>query len=483
MANLAVKPASFANLFDMSDITTAQWWRPNRPERRLSGVIYNDAERGWVLRLAGTFQELPEGAPGQPVPVVPADDYPVLLGLTSQGKFLTLFDCRVVRSTFPGWPNPSMEISPSIIVHDVHFHNQDDFRLTSLSIRYSNVDKWAATSGFSIPAPKSKPYSLSVQYTNPESIKATLPEGLTVGVDFTTTGPSLTIPQTDLNISQRAWLTVASVEAVAYSELLLTISMLSDLITLGVGQPVRPLDVEATCNARQDPDGEPTPTRFRIIHTAEPIAPIVPDVDIREMLFNLSHIRERFGDMVLTWFTQYEKLKPLYDLYFATVRSPKMYLEHQFLNMFQALESFDRRCYVHSPEKLKAHQERLDRILNGADTADRKWLTRQLRHSHEPTAADRILRLVQQVKAEWLFDDAKNDIQLAAALRNFHTHFDADVEARLPTKKDRLLSMYNLAVRLQILCELILLTGIGFTVEEACQRVKATRRLEQNLVH
>ena len=83
----------------MGEITTAQWWQPSQPDRRLPGVSLDDGERGWLLRLDGSFEELPKVAvvPLR-VPLAGPDDYPVLLGLTSQGKFVTLDDPEVYYS-------------------------------------------------------------------------------------------------------------------------------------------------------------------------------------------------------------------------------------------------------------------------------------------------------------------------------------------------------------------------------------------------
>jgi hypothetical protein len=157
-----------------------------------------------------------------------------------------------------------------------------------------------------------------------------------------------------------------------------------------------------------------------------------------------------------------------------------MYVEHRFLNMFQALESYDRQTFTPALEKMTGHQDRLDRILSAVDTGDRKWLKNQLRNSHEPAAAERIKRLVDNLDASWLL--SKEDISLAADLRNYYTHFDPKVNQRLPALDRRFLIMHNLAVYLRVLCELVLLDAMGFSRDEVRERMKSTQRLERHLV-
>ena len=157
-----------------------------------------------------------------------------------------------------------------------------------------------------------------------------------------------------------------------------------------------------------------------------------------------------------------------------------MYVEHRFINMFQALESYDRRTFKPTPEKMKRYQEQLDRIVGSVDLRDRQWLTQNLRLSHETAAADRIRRLARKLDAGWLLSDEQ--IALAGNLRNYYTHFDPEVDQRLPPKGGRFRTMHNLAVRLRVLCELVLLDAIGFPRDEMRNRMQKTRRVERHLV-
>lgn len=62
-------------------------------------------------------------------------------------------------------------------------------------------------------------------------------------------------------------------------------------------------------------------------------------------------------------------------------------------------------------------------------------------------------------------------------MRNFLTHFDPEVEERLPSKEDQTRTMHNLAVRLQVLCEVILLRLVGFP--DVRQQIEKVKRLER----
>lgn len=340
----------------------AQWWRPEAPAERLSGTLFEKSDgAGMRLLVDGHFaaaesEPATEGVPRSVSP--PFDDVPLLLGVTASGKRLSLIDCHVVRSSgLPGFTKTSQVLRPKIIAYDVHFESADRFCLTSLSGRYSNLDEWVNTSGFSYTYPTGALYSLSVTYAKPEEVKATLSNGTSVHIAFSVHGPDHG-PKTEVNIRQQAWLSVRSAEERSYEELLRALTTVADFVSLGIGQAVRPLDLRAGVlddESRQDNQGT---IYFRLQHNSEPIAPLRKDIDSYDMLFTLSDIRENFTDILEAWCIRQEKLRPLYSLYVGTLKSPNMYVEHRFLNMFQALESFDRRDFALTVEALDKYNQR-----------------------------------------------------------------------------------------------------------------------------
>jgi hypothetical protein len=74
---------------------------------------------------------------------------------------------------------------------------------------------------------------------------------------------------------------------------------------------------------------------------------------------------------------------------------------------------------------------------------------------------------------------SRQNIDLAASLRNYYTHFDPRTEAKLPPSEGRILAMHDLAVRLRVLCELVLLNAAGFQMEKIRESIRTTRRLER----
>src|ERR1017187_10316481 len=230
----------------MAEFTTSRWWQPGKREMELPGVLFQDIKRGWLLRLDGSFESPQIAAQGESkgptsISLTLPTDYPILQGMTNEGRFITLFGCQVLGGTPPLWSNAQLSVWPTILAYDVHFESVEDFTLTSLSMRYSNLDGWATTSGFAVNFSPSL-YPVEVRYSRPEPLQVELADGLTLSITFAVSGPS--IPAlSELHIVQRAWAEVKSNQGRRYDDLLRLITRFSDLIALAIGQPLRPLEM------------------------------------------------------------------------------------------------------------------------------------------------------------------------------------------------------------------------------------------------
>jgi hypothetical protein len=99
---------------------------------------------------------------------------------------------------------------------------------------------------FNVPCNRSK---LHLEYVIPEPVEAELPDGISVRGEFGVAGPSFPAGS-EVHMVQRAWVTVRAEEGGSYEDLLRTTTSFADLIGLAVGQPLRPLEMSGTCNAR-----------------------------------------------------------------------------------------------------------------------------------------------------------------------------------------------------------------------------------------
>ena len=193
-------------------LAATRWWQPSNPNSTLPGVLFEDEEHGWVLELDGVFEGLELNArarPGKPTPLRLPDNIPVLVGTTNQGEMVSLVHCQPLAASlaFAG-SRGSLKLWPRTLIYGVHFENAED-QLTSLSVRYSHLDTWVGTSGFTVNFDLTG-YPSEIKYSKPPSIESQLSEDLKLSVDFSIFGPSLVPPITTVQITQQSWLALYS---------------------------------------------------------------------------------------------------------------------------------------------------------------------------------------------------------------------------------------------------------------------------------
>lgn len=424
-----------------------------------------------MLHIDGAFSFLPKYP----------ESVPVLFGQTWDNGRITAFNCEVMQAQLPG--QGTIKLRPTVIAHGAHIHCQSDgdFSLRKLDVRYSNCDEWADTYGFKVLRSNNPSTDATIEYAIPTPIRAERPDGFTIGVAFTVEGIPGRGQQSEIHIVQRAWITVSSSDTHTYSEFRREAGRFADLVSLAVGQPVRRLEMRGTLAPDANGTAGESIQTVQIVDNRKPVAQELPEVPICDMLFSLNDIRHRFAEVVELWFGFGEPIRPLYDLYFGTLRSPFTYVENRLLNLFQALESYHRRTHPPTEQQKSDNEKRIDRILKAVQADpkrqdDANWLRKRLDPSRTgPTADERLQALVSDNSAAWLLNETHSE--LATKYRNYYTHLSSSLQKDLSEKDHRPSKVHELAIRLQLLCEVILLRQTGF--QDDRQRIKRANRLDR----
>lgn len=445
-----------------------RWWLPGCPGETLGGVLTGDHQLGEAsLLLDGHFStQVPRTGEASPmnwahVPI------PVLNGQFADGRWVTLFDCYQQGSGIPEVLKTSQRVYPRIVVIGAHFPSRSAFRLRSLSGRYSQLDSWAEVS-FSTVRFSETVYPVSVEYSKPASVTVDLESGHSISLGHEIIGPNVGDP-VRVEVRRLAWLTARSTGEDDYQKLQDLQTKAAELISLCAGQSAHPLELRGC-----QPDGK----RLSISVNAALVAPPRKDVRRDKMIVTLDLLADQFGSIMKNWISTRERLRPLIVLYFGTQRNPSTYLEHRFLSLFQALESFHRRNG--QPPDAQEIRDRKKRILSSiVEGEDKAWLEDCFRKIPDLPARERLMAVVQSFDASWLFEDVSRDIKEATQIRNYLTHYDRNGEQRLPPGSDSWLRMIRLSARMQVLCEVILLVeAAGLDRSFVKQRLLETRRLE-----
>jgi hypothetical protein len=437
------------------------WYLPNNPKRRISGILKFSPEEGAILELIGTFQRAPE---------VKNDflEPEIILGVTTDGKYLTLYKCIETHSPMflSGRNLPSKSVFRATYVLDgVSVKRIEDLRLRGLGIEYAHLDEWANTNGFKIDIASDLKGAV-VQYTLPSRIEAANLGTYKVFIDFRCKWPVRSLIQKEALIKQTVYVTIEPLTQMSFQELLSIEFRLTTFFGLAVMRAVGPLRITGWTKHK-----EVVEIYSQLVNTPIESGPLLP----RDMLFTLSDTNGGLTIHLENWLRKAAKLAPIYSLYFATVYSSRIYLEHKFLSLAQAIESYHRRCKGNTVLPKAEHRRRIKRIIN-AVPEDKEWLQQRLAYSNEPTLRNRLQELCNEhsVVLKSVLPDIESFIRRVIDTRNYLTHYDE----RLKEKQAEGRQLFMLAQKLKMLLELCLLKELGFEDSALQGLVERNRRYQ-----
>lgn len=194
----------------------------------------------------------------------------------------------------------------------------------------------------------------------------------------------------------------------------------------------------------------------------------------QNMLFRYNDISENFESYLRKWFENANNLKPMYDLYFSIIHSSNMYVDHKFLSLMQALETYHRRILGGNELSENHHNKRILEILTAVPDQYRQWLEEKLKYSNELSLRKRMKELLgrhSDVMSVYISDltDFKNK---AVDTRNYMTHYDLSLKDKASTGID----LWKLVIELEILVEVCLLSETGFTDAQLKNLFQRTQR-------
>jgi hypothetical protein len=170
-------------------------------------------------------------------------------------------------------------------------------------------------------------------------------------------------------------------------------------------------------------------------------------------------LREKFGELLQTWWTGRETFGPGFGLYLGTRRGMQLYTEHWFIMLIWGIESYHRKKY--GSMRSSSTERKVARILEQiANSKDRKWLAQLLRFASEPNLEQRIFETIENVPLDLDLKRVRKFSQGCAKDRNDMSHF-GEHRDKDRTYSDFVRGLYRKSEALSHLYHLLILSEIG----------------------
>jgi hypothetical protein len=314
-----------------------KWWIPENPDAKIDGILKYLPTKGANLVL------YPEKNLKSCLPKID-----IILG-DSYGKKLTLYNCLGSEFHFTGkFALSSVKYYSKMVFDGIHFHKIDDIKFKEISLDYLYLDKWVNINSFEYEDDhNNEQFSFILKYKFPKPLILFHSDKFEVSIGFRINRlPVISRLPTKIEVEQTPTLTIKFEQEKAHNECLELIRFLQNFFSFALSKTVNIISIKGnsekkTMNVFENKAYIPIGIYYR--QNDFPEKETISDTC--NMVFAYSDITHKADIIFENLFNKAAKLNLPLNIYCGVVHYHDMYLEHMFLNIFQAIESYHWRFF------------------------------------------------------------------------------------------------------------------------------------------
>lgn len=404
----------------------------------------------------------------------PTDDesgpFPRIHGVID-GRAVTLTDCffRRFSGSLGGVSSSSFEAERAYV--GCWYDVDEAPTFTAVTYSFEGLHQWLQLSGLTSTIDVDA-IRTEIKFERPTDIAIVLADGVKLSFGLSAKFPGISPDTTEVTVTQLARMTLMTDEPRSLDFFLGLALKFQNFLSLAVDQPINARSIQAI-SPELVRNRRPIPIDVYLnslehANCAETIA-------WHRILLSYPEIAEHFGDMLKSWFEQYDIAKPVFDLYFAVQSDAFRNIEGRFLAVMQAVEGLHRRLF---PDRRKMpvseFKALVATVVASAPHEQREIVRSSLQHANEPSLRERIEQMVVPFADHFGNpNDRSSFVRDAIQARNSLTHQIGPSSNRV-LKVERLGS---LALKLEALFQMHLLSLVGL------QESQIDRIVEKHLEH
>lgn len=410
------------------------WFLPSNTEIRISGILIFDPINGAELELYGSFQEM--GA----IYITPQDNSEfIILGITSDSKPITLYNSfrrktngrTFVRNQEAGIPIVSYYSNYVLLGH--HFLKEDDLKFTSMNFQLTNLAGWVVRNGFSydLNSEHIQKKIIEIKYQLPESINFEIDDNCTGKINFSTSTPTLKIPQIKMEIVEELEIEINAKTEISFQEFKSYLSKFQNFLVLALYESTQPMSVQFKNKTIFTDYGELGKIQSKIELFQVNSKNFSKEKSHFEMLFNYPSISSNFSTMMKNWFKKYELLEPAFNLLFEQFYNNSRFTVNTFLNLAQSAETFHARLHNHTRINKTEYVEMKKTILELTPEKYHSWLNDQFNFGNNLNLEVRLTELVKKYNNDLIDEIIIDKIEFVKQVkhsRNYYTHYSTNLK-------------------------------------------------------
>ena len=433
------------------------WWRPDHPDSRVAGVLTLDYD-GISLELIGSFGTVED--------MGRVRAYEFLHGVTTGGLLVTLMGCHVTNETLimSAIGLRSTRLQPGAALIGDHVNDPQGASWRTCRIELERMTAWASPLGFERSLELTDSGHLkgaSFRYEIPQSVVSRLP-GATLSIRPRATTSGDLIHETRIAVEVEASFELdqpANLEEINQE-------FLKPLLNLVILATQKPTSIVKFCVAAAA--GPPNRLVEVVMRRPAPASEDPRRLHSKNALFLLPDLLEASANGVALWYAAAAEVQRAFDLVFAVRNTPRLFLDHRFLNAATAAESYHEARFDRHTMPKKVWDTIVKAALGAAGTTElADQIQGRMAMLNKPSLRDRIEELIKRggEPLRGLLPDPDGLASRAARLRNDLAHGSSATA--------RNLELFDATDELLLVLEFHFLREAGFSAEGAADRLKA----------
>lgn len=445
------------------------FWPPQADNKKTHGVLKISKNGQPTVELIGDAGEFPltlhQGG----------REIDRLHGALESGDSVTLDNCSYQYQHFGHLPQSTIRVERVFIGHN--YAPEEHIKFYKLIFSVEGLDKWLNLSGLEFPL--SNEYKLSIGYTPPEAVSFIPAKGIKGTIKWEWN----VIPRNSnsiIAIEEHPYIEIEAEEEADFLQLSEIIFSLNNFFCFALDATVTLTSLSGfSKNIKMTRfDGNQFESPIRIFSQTLPFSDIQPELDPTSFLFGFPVVSKRLDDVFLNWISYFDKAHPVIGLYLASKIDNGAYIERSFLSVVQALEVMQRRKSTKTSMSTEEFETIKSVLMDACPSKRKKWLKGRLKYANEISLRDRLAQLLEPFRD--LYGDKKTLDSLLIDVtnaRNYLTHYDPKLEDKAPS----LIELYHLNQKMEALCQLHLLSVIGFADDEIIDAAKKSHAIRERL--
>jgi hypothetical protein len=450
------------------------WWLPETYDTKVPGELIIEDNGEIILKLQGALRNIDANNPNFNPNIIlgNAAGYPEITILYNylshlEGGFINPITSMIIKSRF------------ALFGH--LFNSEEEILFDTISFNTSNLEEWydIRISEFVNPDDQEK---ITIKYQLKEPIVINLPKyKMSIETEY---NRSMTYKKVDVNA--KTIITLEYENKYSLIEWLDHIRVINDFIDLGTGASSYVTELSASAKELTFPDP------INIVKKIEIYLPLINwRINARkplrfEMMYTYRNIEGNIDKFLNKWVEKSKILAPINNIFFSIRNNPNIFLEMQFINITQALETYHRRTkggkYLEDEEFNRIYNILVDAIPTGVDQAFKNSLiTGRLKYANEYSMRKRFQLIIFELYDNYLANIFPNRRELATYIdkicdtRNYLTHYASELEPNIFNT----IEMFMAVQRLLFIIEIYLLKEIEMDDDIIIDRIKKTNRIAQ----